>query len=413
MNKYLKFSILFLTVLVVGLVVYYKTELFHNTDAHAAADEVYTCSMHPQIIKHEPGSCPICGMDLVKKVSEEQPEESQDISYLLQRTDGFVVGEFENTRLKDTAIGSLVNLPGMVTYDPNSSVTISARISGRIERMYVNRKFQAVAKGQKLFDIYSPELVTEQQNFIYLITNDAENKTIINAIKQKLALYGMTKAQINALAAAKKVNPIITIYSPANGIVDGTEKMDANAEAKMQSINTEVLGIKEGDYITKDVTIFRLLNTDKVWGVFNIIRGYASLVQLNQAIAITTELDAEEVIHAKVNFIDTQLDPNEKTNRIRVYLDNSKLKLPVGLRLEAKVTTNATAGLWLQKEAIVSLGTDKVAFVKKEKGYRAVKVKTGLERENLVQILEGVTIEDVLVSNAQYLIDSGSFIKTK
>ena len=134
---------------------------------------------------------------------------------------------------------------------------------------------------------------------------------------------------------------------------------------------------------------------------------------LNQAIAITTELDAKEVIYAKVNFIDTQLDPNEKTNRIRVYLDNSKLKLPVGLRLEAKVTTNATAGLWLQKEALVSLGTDKVAFVKKEKGYRAVKVKTGLERENLVQILEGVTTEDVLVSNAQYLIDSGSFIKTK
>jgi Cu(I)/Ag(I) efflux system membrane fusion protein len=413
MNKYLKYSILFLTVVVVGLAVYYKTEMFHNTDTHATTDEVYTCSMHPQIIKHEPGSCPICGMDLVKKVSEEQPEESQDISYLLQRTDGFVVGEFENTRLKDTAIGSVVNLPGMVTYDPNSSVTISARISGRIERMYVNRKFQAVAKGQKLFDIYSPELVTEQQNFIYLITNDAENKTIINAIKQKLALYGMTKAQINALAAAKKVNPIITIYSPANGIVDGTEKMDANAEAKMQSSNTEVLGIKEGDYITKDVTIFRLLNTDKVWGVFNIIQGYASLVQLDQAIAITTELDAEEVIHAKVNFIDTQLDPNEKTNRIRVYLDNSKLKLPVGLRLEAKVSTNATAGLWLQKEAIVSLGTDKVAFVKKEKGYRAVKVKTGLERENLVQILEGVTTEDVLVSNAQYLIDSGSFIKTK
>ena len=293
MNKYIKYSVLFLIVVLAGLAVNYKSELFHNEATHDSANDVYTCSMHPEIIKHEPGSCPICGMDLVKKVSEEQPEDSQDIAYLLQRTDGFVVGEFENTRLKDTAIGSLVNLPGLLTYDPNSAVTISARISGRIERMYVNRKFQAVAKGQKLFDIYSLELVTEQQNFIYLITNDAENKTIINAIKQKLALYGMTKAQISALAAAKKVNPIITIYSPANGIVDGTEEMDAAAETKMQSSTTEVLGLKEGDYITKDVTVFRLLNTDKVWGVFNIIQGYASLVQLNQAIAITTELDAE------------------------------------------------------------------------------------------------------------------------
>lgn len=76
-------------------------------------------------------------------------------------------------------------------------------MSGRIEKMYVNYKYQKVNKGQKLFDLYSPELLTEQQNFIYMITNDAENPSIINASRQKLLLYGMTESQINFLVATK------------------------------------------------------------------------------------------------------------------------------------------------------------------------------------------------------------------
>ena len=145
------------------------------------------------------------------------------IDNLLKPTDNFIVGNYQTTTAIDTTISSEINLPGIVAYDPNSSVNIAARMSGRIEKMYVNYKYQKVNKGQKLFDLYSPELLTEQQNFIYLISNDVENPSIINASKQKLLLYGMTLNQINALAISKKVNPQITIYSPASGIIDGTE----------------------------------------------------------------------------------------------------------------------------------------------------------------------------------------------
>jgi len=415
MNKFLKYSLLAIAVLTVGFTIYYFVEKSNNQTAHLHKEEIYTCPMHPQIIRNEPGSCPICGMNLVKKVSEKQPEESHSIEHLLRPTDLFVVGDFLTTTPKDTTISTEIHLPGLVAYDPNSSVNISARISGRIEKMYVNYKFQKVNKGQKLFDLYSPELLTEQQNYIYLISNDPENASIIEASKQKLLLYGMSAQQINSLAAAKRVNPVVTIYSPSSGIVEGTESMDKSTIGNMQSAETTTtsLSLKEGDYIKKNEVVFKLVNTDKVWGVFNVIQGYNSLVKVNQPIRISSELDEKDYFNAKVNFVETQLNQNEKTNRVRVYLDNKNLKLPVGLRLQGIIETNPIKGIWLRKQALVSIGNKKIVFVKKQNGFKTAVIRTGIEINEFVQVIEGVSSRDTLARNAQYLIDSGSFIKTE
>ncbi|WP_367755273.1 efflux RND transporter periplasmic adaptor subunit [Flavobacterium sp. WC2430] len=413
MNKYLKYSLWTIAVVMVGFAVYYFVEKANNSATHKQKEEIYTCSMHPEIIRNEPGNCPICGMVLVKKVAESQPVEGHSIEHLLKPTDGFVVGDFQTTTAKDTVLNSSVNLPGIVAYDPNSVANIAARISGRIEKMYVHYKFQKVSKGQKLFDLYSPELVTEQQNFIYLVSNDSENTAILKALKQKLALYGMSADQINALATAKRINPVISIYSPVTGIVDGTDSMVTTGNVGMQNTATTTLTLKEGDYITKNAVVFKLVNTNKVWGVFNVIQGYNSLIKVNQAIQISSELDSDAIVSAKVNFIETQLDPTDKTNRIRVYLNNEKLQFPIGLRLQGKVATNAVEGIWLQKQSLVSLGNKKIVFIKKGNGFQTAEIKTGIEINGFVQIVGGISVSDILADNAQYLIDSGSFIKTK
>lgn len=415
MNKYLKYSLAFITIVAIGIAIY----LFAiKSDNHSEMDhqnELYTCSMHPQIIRDKPGNCPICGMTLVKKVTENNTVGDNSIDNLTKPTDNFIVGDYQTTTAKDTTLSSEINLPGVIEFDPNSSVNIAARMGGRIERMFVNYKYQKVNKGQKLFDLYSPELLTEQQNFIYLITNDAGNSSIINASKQKLLLYGMTRNQINTLIASKKANPQISIYSPASGIIDGTETMVNASSSAMQSTNstTETLNIKEGDYIKKGEVVFKLLNTNKVWGIFNVIQGYNSLIKINQSIKISTELDEKEFIDAKINFVETQLNPNDKTNRIRVYLNNNNLKLPIGLRLQGFLKTNAVSGIWIQKQSMVSLGNKKIVFLKIDNGFKASAIKTGLEIANYIQILDGITTKDTIANNAQYLIDSESFIKTE
>ncbi len=415
MNKYLKYSLFTIAIVLVGFTVYYFVDKSNKQAIHLHEEEIYTCPMHPEIIRNAPGNCPICGMDLVKKVTENMAIESHSIEHLLQSTDYFVVGDFQTITPKDTILNSSVNLPGIVTYDPNSSVNITARVSGRIEKMYVHYKFEKVSKGQKLFDLYSPELLTEQQNFIYLISNDAENTSLINALKQKLALYGMSVNQINALAAAKKANPVVSIYSPVSGVVESTDGMAQSNGGDMQNTTptTTALNLKEGDYITKNTVVFKLVNTRKVWAVFNIIQGFNSLIKVNQSIQINSELDADEVVKAKVNFIETQLNPTEKTNRIRVYLNNEKWQYPIGLRLQGTVAVNSDKGIWLPKQSLVSLGNKKIVFIKKENGFQTAEIRTGIEMNGFVQVLEGVSVADSLAENAQYLIDSGSFIKTK
>jgi Cu(I)/Ag(I) efflux system membrane fusion protein len=415
MNKYIKYSLAAIAILVVGFAIYYGV---NNSTAQTDQEQpaaVYTCSMHPEIIRDEPGNCPVCGMNLVKKVTEGQSMESHSIDHLLRSTDSFVVGDFQTTTAKDTAISSEIELPGIVAYDPNSSVNIAARISGRIEKMYVNYKYQKVNKGQRLFDLYSPELLTAQQNFIYLITNDSENASIIKASKQKLALYGMTTSQINSLATAKRTNPIITIYSPANGIVQGTESSRTGTEGSMQNnaATTTSLTLKEGDYIKKNEVVFKLVNTDKVWGIFNVMQGQSSLIKINQAIRFSSELDESDFINAKVSFIETQLSETDKTNRVRVYLNNSNLKFPIGLRLQGFVETNPIQGIWVHRQALVSIGSKKVVFIKKENGFKAKEIKTGIELNDFIQVLEGLDVKEVIADNAQYLMDSESFIKTE
>lgn len=415
MNKYIKYGLALIVISIIGIAIYLFAIKSDNHSEMEHQNEVYTCSMHPEIIRDKPGNCPICGMTLVKKVTENNSVDDNSIDNLIKPTDNFIVGNYQTTTAIDTTLSSEINLPGIVGYDPNSSVNIAARMSGRIERMYVNYKYQKVNKGQKLFDLYSPELLTEQQNFIYMVINDVENPSIIDASRQKLLLYGMTESQINFLVATKKSNPVISIFSPASGIIDGTGTMDNTTNPAMQSAsnNTATLDVKEGSYVKKGEVIFKLLNTDKVWGIFNVIQGYNSLIKANQSIRITSELDKNEFIDAKINFVETQLNAADKTNRIRVYLNNNKLKLPIGLRLQGVVKTNPVNGIWIQKQSMVSIGNKKIVFLKMDNGFRATSIKTGIEIVDFIQIMEGISVKDTIAKNAQYLIDSESFIKTE
>jgi Cu(I)/Ag(I) efflux system membrane fusion protein len=415
MNRYLKYGLVVLVISIIGFTIYFFAIKPDNHTENEHQDEVYTCSMHPEIIRDKPGNCPICGMTLVQKVNKNQDVDSTSIEDLLKPTDNFIVGNYQTITPKDTTISTEINLPGLVAYDPNAAVNIATRISGRIEKMYVNYKYQRVDKGQKLFDLYSPELLTEQQNFLYLIANDAQNASIIKAAKQKLFLYGMTRNQINALATAKRVNPIISIYSPANGIVQGTESMTNGATVPMQNANvvTENLTVKEGDYVTKNEVVFRLVNTDKVWGIFNVLQGYSSLIKKNQSIRISSELDEKDFFDAKVNFIETQFNEADKSNRIRVYLNNNILKLPIGLRLQGVIETNPIQGIWVEKEAMVSIGNKKIVFLKMNNGFKVKEIKMGIEINGFIQIIDGISVQDTIAKNAQYLIDSESFIKTE
>jgi Cu(I)/Ag(I) efflux system membrane fusion protein len=410
MKKAVKISIWLSIISILGFGSFYLWQKYEPKTSTEHIHGAYSCPMHPEIKSDKPGICSICGMHLIK--SKDQFSES-DLELLIQPTDKFIVGNYKTASPIDTAMSVEISLPGILAYDPNTAVNIAARAGGRLEKIYVKYKFQSISKGQKLFEIYSPELLTEQQNFLYLIKNDANNISLIKAAKKKLILYGMTEKQVYNLEKALEVNPTITIFSPVSGIIqesDGT-KMNKGKEMSPRANITQAIGLKEGSYIQKNQTVFTLLNTQKVWGLFNVLQGFNTLIHKNMPIRIQTEDKDIQAFMAKINFVETQLNSNERTNSIRVHLDNTRYHLPIGTRLRGFIQTEKVNGVFISRQSTISLGEKQVVFVKSKNGFFAKEIQTANEMNGYVQVTSGLSKTDEIAENAQYLTDSESFIK--
>ncbi len=387
----------------------------HQADDSVRA-EVYTCSMHTQIIRDKPGKCPICGIELVKKSTDNKKIEGIDLSTLLRPTNGYVISSIPVTTLESSTENIEVDALGAVAYDTRQVGTISARVAGRIEKLYVRFRYQKIVVGQKIMDIYSPELLTAQQNLLFLLKNDAGNTSFINTAKEKLLLLGMSGAQLQQVIKTQKPSFTISVYSKYSGhIHEATGVMNSgnNNAGAMKDINvtTEELSLKEGMYIQKGQSIFSVYNPSKVWALLNIYADNQGLIKRGNAVQLTAETAPDNSFAGRVDFIEPFFRKENKTLSVRVYFDNSKLQLPVGSQVKAKISGSPQNAEWLPKESIVSLGLDKVVFVKAPGGFMPHIVATGFTNNGKTQILNGLAVTDSVAQNAQFLMDSESFIK--
>lgn len=203
--------------LLFGLTACDKVKFWEDKHSAEAAMHTYTCPMHPEVISDKPGKCPKCGMDLVLKDAPEKKEEGIKLDDLLKPTNEFVVSEQPVIKVKRENIPTTVDALGTVEYDTRQIGSISSRVAGRIEKLYVRYKYQKVSKGQRILDIYSPELLTAQQNLLFVIKNDRSNKTMIDASRQKLLLLGMPASQIQKVIQRGKPDLTVPVFSNYSG----------------------------------------------------------------------------------------------------------------------------------------------------------------------------------------------------
>lgn len=383
---------------------------------HNEHQDVYTCPMHPDIIRNEPGKCPICHMALVQKASGAEKEiTSVDLNTLLQPANVFVVSSVPVTMIQKEATPIAIDALGTIAYDTRQVGVISARYAGRIEKLYVRYRFQKVAKGQKIMDVYSPELATAQQNLLFLLKNDPGNTSLINAAKQRLLLLGLSGQQVAQLVRSGKPSLTVTVYSNYSGHLHeaGTNTMAAPAGNAMRDValTTEELSLKEGMYMQKGQPIFQVYNPAKVWAALSIYAEMQSLVKRGDPVLIKPETATHQQFRGTVDFIEPFFQEGSKTLTARVYFDNSRRQIPIGSQVRATIFGKAVDATWLPADAVVSLGLEKVAFLKQGGGFKARKVTTGLSYQNKIQVLAGLSAQDTVAQNAQYLIDSESFIK--
>jgi len=384
--------------------------------------ELWTCSMHPEIIRDKPGTCPICGMDLVKKVENATVLNEIMLNDLMQPTDQFVVSSIPVTTIKRKAEQIEIEALGTIAYDTRLVNTISARVSGRIEKLYVKYRYQDVVKGQRIMDIYSPELLTTEEELLFLVKNDPDNFSLINAAKQKLLLLGVSESQLHQIIKTGKPALSIAVYSDYSGhiheagtamqmVINEGQGMPARPTAGDISRITEELPVKEGMYVEKGQTIFQVYNVNRSWILLNIFPEDQNHVKVGDAVRIVPETAPAKNFRAKIDFIEPFYRKENKTLTARVYFNNSQLQIPIGSQVRATIFAGNKEADWLPASAVLSLGIDKVVFIKTMGGFKAHKVETGIIYKNQIQILAGVNKTDSVAANAQFLADSESFIK--
>ncbi|MBO9684686.1 MAG: efflux RND transporter periplasmic adaptor subunit [Flavisolibacter sp.] len=370
--------------------------------------------MHPEIIRDKPGSCPICGMDLIKKVDNAVAINDIQLDDLLQPADRFVVSSVQITTMQRKEVPVEVDALGTIAYDTRLIITISARVSGRIEKLYVKYRYQHIMKGQKVMDIYSPDLLTTQQELLFLVKNDPSNTSLINAAKQKLLLLGVSSSQLQQIIQTGKPSLTIAVYSNYSGhIHEAGNVMPGTGNGQQMDLSrvTEELPVKEGMYVERGQNIFQLYDVSRSWVLLNIFPEYLSLVKKGDAVRVIPETAPNKDFRAKIDLIEPFYRKENKTVTARVYFNNSQLQIPVGSQVKATIFSNNKEADWIPKDAVLSLGIDKVVFIKESGGFKAHKIETGLTYQNLVQVLSGLNATDSIAANAQFLTDSESFIK--
>jgi Cu(I)/Ag(I) efflux system membrane fusion protein len=409
-------TILF-AVATLGMVVFNACKNKQNTTAaDQSKKEVWTCSMHPEIIRDKPGTCPICGMDLIKKEEGSAALAGIQLNDLLQPTDRFVVSSIPVTTIIKKSEQVEVEALGTVSYDTRLVNTISARVTGRIEKLYVKYRYQHVMKGERIMDIYSPDLLTTQQELLFLIKNDPDNSALIGAAKQKLLLLGVSESQLEQITRSQKPSLSIAVYSDYNGHIHEAGEMPKTGiqGIKMDiSTTTEELPIKEGMYVQKGQTIFQVFNTDRSWAILNIFPEYQALVKVGDPVRVVPETAPMKNFRAKIDFIEPFFRKESKTLTARVYFDNRQLQIPIGSQVRSTIFVNAKEANWLPKDAVLSLGVGHIVFIKTGGGFKAHQVETGLSYKDQVQIISGIKLTDSVAANAQFLTDSEGFIKIK
>ncbi len=334
-------------------------------------------------------------------------------------------------------ITQTIRAAGYIAFDERKNNKVAVRTGGRIEKLYVKLNYQYVHKGDRLLELYSPELNTYEEEFLHHLKTKSDS-FLIEATKQKLKLLGLSEKQINEIETTRQTLKSITVYSPYSGFIfydfqqqknapsstastapSGMNGMNGGGNAQ-QSMATNSMQsaarISEGDYVSKGQTLFVLNDCKEVYAIIAIDANEGAALKENRSVKITSQLLPDDSIIASINFIEPAFKEGQKFMQARVYLKNELLKLKVNSIVSAELEVSGEY-LVVPSSSVLSLGNRKFVWLKKEKAEKgnkflqAKEITVGLETDGYIQIISGITAKDEIAKDAGYLLDSESLIK--
>ena len=299
-----------------------------NSEAMQSIPSIWTCSMHPQIRRDGPGSCPICGMDLVPVRESADGVRTVSISSEIKSLMNVQVSP-----VRRQYVTADVRMVGKIEYDGTRLAHITAWVPGRLERMFVDYTGVEVNKGDHMVQIYSEALYTAQEELLAATRRDRPQSSsrfiepldLAESAREKLRLLGLTPEQIQTIEQRGKSSETVTIYSPVGGVVVGKLK-------------------QEGDRVQTGDRIYTVADLNHLWVQMDAYESDLAWLRYGQDVEFTTEAYPGEVFHGRIAFIDPVLNEDTRTVKVRVNVSNDDGRLKPEMFVRAIVKSNVAAG---------------------------------------------------------------------
>ncbi len=395
-------------------------EIVTRLHSHAAGTgeteetQLWTCGMHPQVIQDEPGTCPICGMNLTPVKGSPTPSAADSSDEESSNPGVHVDPNFIQNFSVRTAVVEKGSIPivirtiGTLDYNQKNIVSVNTKFEGWIEKANVNYLGESVRRGQVLFEIYSPQLVTTQQEYLAAVdyveklsangTEDAvaRAKSLLEATHERLHYWDITDEQIAELKSSRTPARTLKILSPASGIV--IEKMSDSLE-----------GMK----LTPGMNVFKIADLSNVWAEIEVFEYQIQHLRLGQMASITLDAFPGRRWTGKIIYLDPTLNEQARTLKAYVEILNPDRKLRPEMYANVEIRVPVLSGVVkVPDEAVLHTGDRNVLIVEREKGYfEPREITLGASGEGYTQVTHGLREGEMIVVSSQFLIDSESNLK--
>nr|WP_299173637.1 efflux RND transporter periplasmic adaptor subunit [uncultured Allomuricauda sp.] len=392
---------------IVGLAVGYflfgnlgtKTMEMAEHDHSSEAGQMWTCSMHPQIMQPEAGDCPICGMDLIPAdagadgLAPEQFKMTAN-ALALANIQTTVVGNAEGNN------DNTISLSGKIAVNEEAMAVQASYFDGRIEQLNVNHEGQEIRKGQLLATIYSPELVAAQQELLTAASLKESQPQLYSAVRNKLKLWKLSDNQINSIEASGKVKENFPAYATVSGTV------------------SEVMS-SEGDYLKKGQPIAKVSNLSTVWAEFDAYESQLSQFRKGQKINITANAYPNKTFDGRITFIDPVLDNATRTVTVRATLRNQKDMFKPGMFVTGKIESGRASTetvLFVPSSAVMWTGERSLVYVKVNRDepiFEMREVLLGARNGDNIEVTHGLDFGEEIVTNGTFTVDAAAQLQGK
>ncbi len=369
----------------------------HESHSQSVAQE-YTCSMHPQIRTQDASAkCPLCGMDLIPVASEDG--DSQDDDSFTMSAAAVALSNVEILTAKKSEPQKMLRLYGSIQANELKKHSQTAHIAGRIEKLFVNFEGEQVKKGQILANIYSPELLVAQTEFLEALKQ--KQPVITEAAKERLRFLKITENQISELERTGRANPYINVFADANGIVIA-KKME------------------RGEYVETGAVLFDLADLSSVWAMFNAYESDLPYLKIGDLIGYTVNSLPGSVFTGRVEFISPVVETGSRTAKVRMETANKNLKLKPGMLANALIHNAKISEetIILPKTAVLWTGERSVVYVAKKLENSALnfslrEILLGPALGDSVVVISGISEGESIVASGVFAIDASAQLAGK